>query len=187
MSSLLFIDSDILFNLLAINIKKKERYRIEGTTGDQKLDQILDTIMEQSKKYEKICISNFSILELVCTLNRLKSEFKISKILIKLFETYDILKINENIIYLAWFIGSKYKMHSGDAIHISFCLINKISSMLIKDDELYDSILLIINDKKGNGNKSIKNFFNNLSLSEDKYKRYHSFLSKDFFRCLNKD
>jgi len=116
MSSLLFIDSDILFNLLAINIKKKERYRIEGTTGDQKLDQILDTIMEQSKKYEKICISNFSILELVCTLNRLKSEFKISKILIKLFETYDILKINENIIYLAWFIGSKYKMHSGDAI-----------------------------------------------------------------------
>ena len=36
--------------------------------------------------------------------------------MIKLFETCDILKINENIIYLAWFIGSKYKMHSGDAI-----------------------------------------------------------------------
>ena len=30
-----FIDSDILFNFLAINPEKKEKYKSQGTTGNQ--------------------------------------------------------------------------------------------------------------------------------------------------------
>jgi len=70
MTSLFFIDSDILFNLLAINKKKKEKYTKEGTTGDKRLDQLIKTVLEESKKYDRICISNFSVLEILCTLNR---------------------------------------------------------------------------------------------------------------------
>lgn len=170
MTSLIFIDTDILFNLLAINQEKKEKYAREGTTGDTELDQLIITFLEESRKFDKICISNFSVLELLCTLNRLKSEFKIPGILKKIYETYDILKIDENIIYLAWFFGSNYRIHSGDAIHVSFCLMNRINLILIKEREFYETIQLIIKDDKKKTEKSLENFFKNLSLQKEKYK-----------------
>jgi len=115
-------------------------------------------------------------LELLCILKRLESDFKVKNILSKLFETYDILKIDETIVYFAWFIGSNYKMHAGDSIHISFCLLYKINSMLVKDKGLIDSFLSIIGDLENNLRKNIKIFFENLPISNKKLEIFNDAL-----------
>lgn len=46
MTENLFIDSDILFSLFGINQEKQKRYKDKQTTGDEKLDFLLNEFKE---------------------------------------------------------------------------------------------------------------------------------------------
>jgi len=81
MQELTFLDSDILFSFFAINEDKIKNYISSGTTGNIELDVILTVVNQIEKNKEIICLSEFSILELVCTLNRLNGSHKTAHIL----------------------------------------------------------------------------------------------------------
>lgn len=166
MKELVFIDSDILFSFFAINEDKKKRYIDTGKTGDPDLDKIMNLIKEIESANQIICISEISTLELLCTINRQKSGFKIPKILTKLYEICDVLPLNDLMIKLSWFIGSKYNYHSGDALHIAFCLFNEIEKMILKDKEFYESCLEIKENYKKHKFKEIDGFFSNINYAQ---------------------
>lgn len=164
MNETIFFDSDILFNYLGINPQKKEKFELNGTTDDSNLDLLLNTIRNIKENENIICISNFSVLELICTLNRLKSKYKISDILTKIYDSFNVLNINTNIIQFSWFLGSNNKMHSGDAIHLSFCLYNKIKRVLLKDKGFYDVFTEFRETYKNRGLTSILNDFKTIIM-----------------------
>lgn len=115
MQELTFLDSDILFSFFAINEDKIKNYISSGTTGNIELDVILTVVNQIEKNKEIICLSEFSILELICSLNRLNSSHKTAHILSKIYQISDVLPLSDLMIKLAWFIGSNYSLHSGDA------------------------------------------------------------------------
>ena len=164
MKSLIFIDSDILFTFFAINNEKEKNFIKNGTTGDIALDIIIKLIIEIEEKNQIICLSEFSILEIICTLNRLNSSNKIPKILTKLYSICDVLPLNDLMIKLAWFIGSNYNLHSGDALHMSFCLFSDIKEIILKDKEFHDSCIKIKKDFENAGYENLNNFFIGISF-----------------------
>ncbi len=83
-----------------INPLKKKLFETKGTTESKELDKILETILEIKENKDNICISEISILELICTLNRQKSGNKIFKILSLLYDTCNILPFNYNRVHL---------------------------------------------------------------------------------------
>ncbi len=145
-----------------INPLKKKLFETKGTTESKELDKILETILEIKENKDNICISEISILELICTLNRQKSGNKIFKILSLLYDTCNILPFNYNIIRFAWFIGSDYSLHSGDSLHISFCLFNKMDIIIIKEGAFFNSFKLIKEDFLLNGVDLLNNYYSNL-------------------------
>ena len=82
MQELTFLDSDILFSFFAINEDKIKNYNSSGTTGNIELDVILTVVNQIEKNKEIICLSEFSILELICSLNRFNSVQLIHKFLL---------------------------------------------------------------------------------------------------------
>lgn len=164
--SLIFIDSDILFSFFAINQEKIKNFKENQTTGDQELDTILNLIEEIEKKKQIICISEFSILELVCTLKRRKSTKKIPQLITKIYNICDVLPLNDHIIKLAWYLGSNFKLHSGDAIHISFCLFYDLDYLFLKEKEFFESLSNIQKDYNANGSRGLINFFNLIEFAK---------------------
>jgi len=67
---------------------------------------------------------------------------------------------------LAWFIGSSYALHSGDALHISFCLISDIKEMILKDKEFYDSCIKIQKDFENEGFENLNAFYTKISFAQ---------------------
>ncbi|MHA1661406.1 MAG: hypothetical protein ACTSUT_20100 [Promethearchaeota archaeon] len=160
MTSSVFIDSDILFNFLAINPEKKEKYKSQGTTGNPQLDRIIKEVIQILKEDKSLTISDFSVLELICTVNRLKSGHKIPQIIKTFFEACKILPINNILIKFAWFFGANYSLHTGDILHIAFCLFNDIEYAFIKDDGFYSSFIKIKEHYKKNEIEILTNFLN---------------------------
>lgn len=76
MKSLIFVDSYIFFSFFAIDNEKQKSYNDTGTTGKKDLDLVLKLIKDIEEKNNIICLSEVSILEIVCTLNRLNSAQK---------------------------------------------------------------------------------------------------------------
>ncbi|TFG19977.1 MAG: PIN domain-containing protein [Promethearchaeota archaeon] len=160
MTTSVFLDSDILFNFLAINPEKKEKYISQGTTGNSQLDRIIKAVMKILEKEGTLSISNFSVLELICTINRLKSSHKIPQIVKTLSNVCKIFPINDILIEFAWFFGANYKLHSGDALHVAFCLFNNIDYVFIKDDDFHASFIQIKEDYEKKGIELLKDFLN---------------------------
>ncbi len=163
--ALMFIDSDILFSFFAINQEKFKRFEKNKTTGDKDLDIILTLIQEIELNNHLICISEFSILELVCLLKRRSSAHKISQIITKIYKICDVLPFNDQMIKLAWYLGSNFKLHSGDAIHISFSLFHDLDYLIVKDKEFFDSLSEIQNDFNKNGSKNLINYFSSIKFA----------------------
>jgi len=166
MTKLTFIDSDILFSFFAINKEKENKYFETGSIDNEDLDSIMKLIEEIESNNETICLSEISVLEILCTINRQKSSFKIPTILTKIYKFCDILPLNNLLIKLSWFIGSNYNYHSGDALHISFCLFNNIKKMILKDKVFYESCLKIKDDYKKKGFQEIETFFQNIDYAQ---------------------
>ena len=160
MTSSVFIDTDILFNFLAINPEKKELFKSQGTTGNPQLDNVLKEITKILEKEDTLAISEFSILELICTINRLKSTQKIPEIIKTIYDACEILPINNILIKFAWFFGASYNLHTGDALHIAFCVFNNIDYVVIKDDAFHSSLIQLKADYEQNGIKILTNFLN---------------------------
>jgi len=160
----IFLDSDLLFNFLAINPEKKEKFKSQGTTGNLQLDQIIKAVIKILEKEGTLNISDFSVLELICTVNRLKSTYKIPQIVKTLFDACKIIPINNILIKFAWFIGANYKLHTGDALHIAFCLFNNIDYVFVNDDEFHDSFIQIKRDYEKNGIELLTDFFDQFPL-----------------------
>ncbi len=163
---MIFIDSDILFSFFAISQEKVKNFKETNTTGDQDLDIILHLIEEIEKKNQIIYISEFSILELVCTLKRRKSTKKIPQLITKIYNICDVLPLNDHMIKLAWYFGSNFKLHSGDALHISFCLFYDLDYLILKDQEFFASLTNIQKDYNTNGSKGLINFFNLIEFAK---------------------
>lgn len=162
MDTLVFVDTDILFSFFALNKEKMKKFQTKGSSGSEELDKIISIVMDIEKNNKILCISEFSILELICTLKRLNSGPKIPEILTKIYEICDVLPINNQMIKLAWFIGSYYTIHSGDALHISFCLSNNINEVILKDKELIDALTNI----KNSSIEELDRFFHNVSYAQ---------------------
>ena len=160
MTSSVFLDSDILFNFLAINPEKKEKYKSQGTTGNPQLDRIIKAVIKILEKEGTLNLSDFSVLELICTVNRLKSSHKIPQIVKTLFDACTILPINNILIKFAWFFCANYNLHTGDALHIAFCLFNNIDFAFIKDDGFHASFIQIKEDYEKNGIELLTDFLN---------------------------
>ncbi len=178
--SLIFIDSDILFSFFAINQEKIKNFKENQTTGNQDLDIILNLIEDIEKKKQKICISEFSILELVCLLKRRKSTKKIPQLITKIYNICDVFPLNDHMIKLAWFFGSNFKLHSGDAIHISFSLFYDLDYLILKDKEFFESLSYIQNNYNTNGSRSLINYFSSIKFAQhipktiiDKYNNFN--------------
>jgi len=165
MQETIFIDSDILFMFFALNEEKINNFHSSGTTGNLELDGIINLINEIESKNQVIYLSEFSILEIVCVLNRLNSSYKTGEILTKIYRICDVLPLNDQMIKLAWYIGSNYTLHSGDALHISFCLFNNIFNLIIKDTEFYNAIINLRTDLKNNGTQNLIDYFDSISFS----------------------
>lgn len=118
------------------------------------------------KNNQRLILSEFSILEILCTLNRLKSSYKIPIILTKIYKICEILPLDDLMLKLSWFIGSNYDLHSGDAIHVSFCLSNNIEKMILKDQEFYQSCQEIKKDFLTKKSKELKNFFSKVQFAQ---------------------
>jgi len=159
MEKTVFIDSDILFQFFALNKKKREKYYDIGTTGDKDLDLIVELIEEIERNNQKIMISEISILEILCTLNRLNSAHKSPEIITKIYKICEISPLDALLVKLSWYIGSNYDFHSGDALHIAFCLSNNIEKMILKDKEFYDSCLKIKEDYSSSKFQKFEEFF----------------------------
>lgn len=166
MKPLIFIDSDILFSFFAISSEKQKNFIETGTTGNIALDIILNLINEIEEKSHIICLSEFSILEIICTLKRLNSSQKIPGVLTKIYSICDVLPLNDLMIKLAWFIGSEYSLHSGDTLHISFCLFNNIEEIIIKDNEFYDSCIKMKKDFNEKDYENLNKFFSKISFAQ---------------------
>lgn len=167
----IFIDSDILFQFFAINKVKEQNFFNLGTTGDNDLDQIMKLIQEIEKNDQAIYLSEFSILEILCTLNRLNSSYKCPIILTKIYRICEILPLEDLMIKLSWFIGSNYDLHSGDALHIAFCLSNDIEKIILKDKKFYQTCFQIKNDFNSIGFQKINDFFSNIQFAQGIPKR----------------
>ncbi len=177
MNILVFIDSDILFSFFALNKEKKENFDRTGTTGDNNLDLIINLISEIENKEQIICLSEMSILEILCVLNRRNSSFKIPIILKKLYSISNILPLDDLMIKLSWFIGSNYKIHTGDALHISFCLMNDIKEIIIKDKEFYNACIEMKTNFEVKGFEILNDFFTKISFVQsipEKIKKKYS-------------
>lgn len=164
MNSLIFIDSDILFSFFALNKQKKENFERDGMTGDDNFDIIINLIEEIENNELIICLSEISILEILCVLNRRNSASKIPKILKKIYSIGNILPIDDLLYKMAWFIGSNYKLHTGDALHLSFCLMNDINELIIRDKEFYDASIELKTNFQEKGFESLDNFFMGISF-----------------------
>ena len=185
--TLIFVDTDLLFSFFAINNEKLMKYREEGTTDDEKLDIVLGVISNIEDNKDIICISEISILELVTLLKRRNSEEKIPNILTKIYEIGDVLPISDHMIKLAWFIGSNYKLHTGDALHLAFCLSSDIKDVLIIDAEFYDACMNIKEDFKNKGSAIIEDFFTKIPFAQttpDKLLKKLNNLSKINFQKI---
>lgn len=163
--TLIFIDTDILFSFFAINQDKFNQFENEGTTGDKFLDTVLSLIKEIEQEEQKICISEISILELACLLKRRESQDKISQIITKIYSICDVFPISDQTIKLAWYFGSNFKMHSGDAIHLSFSLFHDLDCIIVKDKEFFDSLIEIKQDYSKNGPKNLTKYFNSIKVA----------------------
>jgi predicted nucleic acid-binding protein len=163
--TLIFIDTDILFSFFAINQEKLNQFENEGTTGDKYLDAVLSLIKKIEQEEQKICISEISILELACLLKRRESQDKISQIITKLYSICDVLPISDQTIKLSWYFGSNFKMHSGDAIHLSFSLFYDLDCIIVKDKEFFDSLTEIKKDYSDNGPKGLIEYFNSIKIA----------------------
>lgn len=166
MQELTFLDSDILFSFFAINEDKIKNYNSSGTTGNNELDVILMVVNQIEMNKNIICLSEFSILELICTLNRLNSSHKTAHILSKIYQICDILPLSDLMIKLAWFIGSSYTLHSGDALHISFCIFNNIDNLITQDNGFYNAYMNLKQDFNNFGIKKLNDFFIKISFSK---------------------
>ena len=166
MKELTFLDSDILFSFFAINEDKIKSYNSSGTTGNIELDAILSLVNQLEKNKEIICISEFSILELICSLKRLNSSFKTANILSKIYQICDILPLSDLMIKLAWFIGSNYSLHSGDALHISFCIFNNIDNLITQDNGFYNAYVNLEQDFNNYGVEKLNDFFIKILFSK---------------------
>jgi len=166
MNPLVFIDSDILFSFFAISDEKRKNFVETGTTRNNDLDIILNLIEEIENYNQIICISEFSILEITCILNRLNSSQKIPRILTKIYSICDVLPLNDLMIKLAWFIGSNYTLHSGDALHISFCLFNDINEIILKDNKFHDACIEMKNGFEKVGHEELNNFYTKISIAQ---------------------
>ncbi len=161
-SSSVFLDSDILFRYFAISEEKRKQYDINKTTGNVDLDAAIQLVQRIDELGQYICLSEFSILELICILNRLNSAQKIPKIVEILNRIADILPITVNLMNIAWYLGARFKLHSGDALHISFCLMNDIEFAYFSEGPFFNTFLTIQKDYDKNGPAGIKEYYNSL-------------------------
>lgn len=166
MKPLIFIDTDILFTFFAINNEKKNIFIDTGTTGNNDIDAVLNLIKSIESKGQIICMSDFSILELVCTLNRLKSTHKIPQILTKIYSMCDVLPLNDLMIKLAWYFASRYPLHSGDSLHISFCLSNDITEIILKEVDFYKVCVNMKNDFQASNFENMERFFTQITYAQ---------------------
>ncbi len=157
-----FLDSDILFRYFAISEEKRKLYNKNKTTGNGDLDAAIGLIQRIDELEQFICISEFSLLELICILNRLKSAQKIPKIVEILNKIADILPLTDNLMNIAWYLGARFKLHSGDALHISFCLLNDIDFAYLSDGPFYRTFLAIQKDYEKNGTTGFREYYNSL-------------------------
>jgi predicted nucleic acid-binding protein len=162
-----FIDTDILFSFFALNKEKREIFENNGSTGDQDLDKILKIIFEIEENKETICISELSLLELIALLNRRKKSKLIPQIIIKIYQWCDIFPINDLIMKLSWYISANYKFHSGDVLHLAFCLANEIDYMIIKDKDFINSFNQIKEEFETIGLKNLANFFKSIPFAKE--------------------
>ena len=161
-----FIDTDILFRFFAINSEKYELYKKNGTTNVKDLDKAINLFEIIQEENQNICISEISILELICLLKRSNSDKKIPKVISKIYQIGEILPINSIQIKLAWYFGSKFNLHTGDALHLAFTVSNKIDNCFICDNGFYNSFLEVKNDYIENGSSLIEDFYNNIPFSQ---------------------
>jgi len=187
METLIFIDSDILFSFFALSKEKMEIFDKTGTTGNNNLDTIINLISEIENKEQIICLSEISILEIVCVLKRRNSSFKIPNIVRKLYSIGNILPLDDLMIKLAWFVGSNYKLHSGDALHVSFCLMNDIEEIILQDKEFHDACIEMKTDFENKGLEVLNDFFTKISFVQsipEKIKKKYSNLKKIKIRII---
>lgn len=160
LDEMVFIDSDLLFRYFAISGEKKTLYDDSGSTGNEDLDTVIALFQQIEDANQYVCISEFSILELVCLLNRLNSVNKIPRILNTLYQVADICPINDNMMTLAWHLGANFKLHSGDSLHASFCLLNDVDIIFLSDNEFVNSFRAVQQDFIDNGIETIAKTFN---------------------------
>lgn len=101
-----------------------------------------------------------------CTLNRLKSAHKIPQILTKIYSMCDVLLLNDSMIKMAWYFGSKYPLHSGDSLHISFCLSSDIAEIILKDDDFYKVCVNMKSDFLSSNLENMEKFFKQISYAQ---------------------
>ena len=131
-SQKVFIDTDILFRYFAINNEKFQKFLSEGTTGKIDLDNAIKIFQSIEENNQHLCVSEITILELICTLKRLNNP-KIQDIINSIYQIAEILPIENFELKFAWFLGSRYNLHTGDAFHAAFCIFNKIPICYICD------------------------------------------------------
>ncbi len=158
MDEVAFIDTDILFRYFAISDKKRALFFSHGSTGIKDLDHVMNLIQEIEKNNQYPCISEYSILELICTLTRLKSASKIPRILKNIYRTFDVLPLYDDVLHLAWFFGANFPIHSGDAVHAAFCIMNDINIAFLSENPFYTTFIDIQKDFHTNGTTKLSKF-----------------------------
>ena len=162
-----FVDTDILFRYFAINSKKYEDFCKNGTSGHVDIDNSLNVFQKIGDDNSILLLSEHTILELVCTLQRMNSSTKIPKIINQIYKIGEILPIENFELKLSWFLGSNYNLHTGDAYNASFCICNNLTRCYICDSKFYDSFNQIIADYKRNGNTDLIKFYSEIQFSEE--------------------
>ncbi|OLS16015.1 MAG: hypothetical protein RBG13Loki_0343 [Promethearchaeota archaeon CR_4] len=158
MEEVAFSDTDILFRYFAISEKKRSAFFASGSTGIKELDLVMNLVQDIEKNNQYPCVSEYTILELICTLTRLKSASKIPRILKTLYRTLDVLPPNDDILHLAWFFGAYFSIHSGDALHAAFCVMNDIDIVFLTDNPFYTTFLEIQEDFQAHGTTKLNKF-----------------------------
>lgn len=159
MKESVFIDSDILFRNFAISRDKLALFNESGSTGIKSLDDTLILIKRIEDERQNLCISEFSLLELICILNRLHSAPKIPRVLERLRLTSEILPLEDITLSLAQFLGANFELHSGDAIHASFCILNDINLVFLSDASFCETLGSIQEDFSQNGTGTIERYY----------------------------
>jgi predicted nucleic acid-binding protein len=162
MTETVFIDSDILFRYFAISEEKLSLFNSSGTIGVHDLDAALFLLKEIEQNEQYLCISEYSILELICTLQRLNCAQKIPNVVSTIFQTFDVMPLNDNNVTLAWFLGSQFPLHSGDAVHAAFCILSDIDIAYISENSFLTTFEDLQQDYFEKGSSKLENFCENI-------------------------